>query len=99
MVGGGNSKMKFQKSEPLGMTESPEGQSYLLHFRGENEGAATITGPVPTFAGKMIEVPEVHREPATDPDDARAKLATWIKAKGWRPAIWTTMSASTGSSR
>ena len=33
--------MKFPKSEPLGMIESPKGQSYLLHFRGENEGAAT----------------------------------------------------------
>jgi hypothetical protein len=87
--------MKFPKSEPLGVTKSPDGQSYSLHFCGENEGAATITGPVPTFEGKLVAVPEVHREPATDPVDARTKLAAWIRAKGWMPAIWTTMFART----
>ena len=87
--------MKFPKSEPLGMTKSPDGQSYSLHFRGENEGAATITGPVPTFEGKLVAVPEVHREPATDPADARIKLTAWIRAQGWMTAIEATRFART----
>jgi hypothetical protein len=77
------------------MTKSHDGQSYSLHFCGENEGAATITGPVPTFEGKLVAVPEVHREPATDPADALTKLAAWISAKGWTTAIRTTKFART----
>lgn len=59
--------MKYPKSEQLGWVKGPDGGSYALHFYGENEGAAVITGPSVVGGGTMREVPEVHREPAQDP--------------------------------
>ena len=75
--------MKFPKSEFLGTTRSPDGHIYSMRFHGENEGAAVITGPVPSNEGRMVQVPEVCREDAKDADDARAKLAAWRRARGW----------------
>jgi hypothetical protein len=53
-----------------------------MHFFGENEGAAVITGPSPE-GGSFEEVPEVYRENATDPDDAQRKLDKWRSERGW----------------
>jgi len=64
--------MNYPKSEHLGMSTSPDGAEYSLHFYGENEGAAVVTGPIPRNAGRLVRVAEVHREPATDAADARA---------------------------
>ena len=75
--------MKFPASERLGIAKDADGNSYSLHFRGEDEGAAAIVGPVPMNGFNLEVVPEVHTEPAADAIDARAKLDAWCRAKGW----------------
>lgn len=73
-------RMKFPESQRLGLVQGPDGLSYSLHFFGENEGAAVIVGPI---VHALEEVPEIHREPASDAKDARAKLEAWRRANGW----------------
>ena len=75
--------MKFPASKHLGHVLSPTGATYSLHFYGEDEGAAVVAGPVPFGGGKLVAIPEVHREPATNADDARAKLTAWRRVSGW----------------
>jgi hypothetical protein len=77
--------MQFPKSEHLGTVKGPDGRDYRLEFYGENEGAAVINGPAPPpNTGRMLPVPEVHREDAKDTDDARTKLEAWLRAVGWK---------------
>jgi hypothetical protein len=73
----------YPKSENLGDVVGPDGESYTLHFYGENEGAAVILGPRHFNTGKLERLLEPHREPATDADDARAKLVAWMRDAGW----------------
>lgn len=75
--------MKYAKSEHLGHARDAEARLYSLHFYGENEGAAVITGPVPVNTSKLEAIPEVHREPAVNVDEACEKLGAWIAARGW----------------
>ena len=74
---------RFPRSEYLALIKGPDGQNYSCHFYGENEGAAVITGPIPVGGDRLHRVPEVHREPASDPQDAAKKLNVWRKANGW----------------
>lgn len=76
--------MKFPKSEVLESFRAPNGKEYTCWFYGEDEGAAVITGPTPPPTGSGFrEVAEIHREPATDKDDAKQKLRAWRRANGW----------------
>lgn len=74
--------MRYPKSERLGHVVDPNGEFYSLHFRGEEDGCAVILGPMP-LARRMASLPEVHREPASDPVDARIKLSAWCVPRGW----------------
>jgi hypothetical protein len=74
--------MKFPQTKTLGWVKGLDGEKYTLTFYGENEGAAVITGPLLVGGGEMRKVPEVHREPAHDPVDARTKLDAWRRAQG-----------------
>ena len=82
--------MKFAKSELLGIARAENGWLYDLDFFGEDEGAAVVSGPKPLLDGVMTQVPEVHRESATNAADARAKLETWVHERGW---TWTDLVA------
>ena len=75
--------MNYPKSEHLGFTKGPDDKWYGLHFYGENEGAAVITGPSPEPGEGLRQVPEVHREPAVDAADAGRKLVAWQVTSGW----------------
>jgi hypothetical protein len=73
--------MNFPDSKHhVGNATALDGQEYHLHFYGENEGAAVMTGPTDASTG---ELKEVHREDAKDAPEAYAKLAAWAKGKGW----------------
>ena len=74
---------KFPDSQALGLVRGSDGMNYTLHFYGENEGAAVITGPSAPTSLRLREVPEVHREPASDATDARTKLDAWRRTNGW----------------
>lgn len=76
--------MDYPASKHLGAASDPEGRTYNLEFYGENEGAAVVGGPIIFGGAELHHVPEVHREPAKDADEAREKLAAWTSAKGWR---------------
>lgn len=76
--------MKYPGSEMLAIVTASDGSEYVLDFYGENEGAAVICGPRPPDVSQWAQVPEVHREPAKDAGDARAKLRAWCAAKGWK---------------
>jgi hypothetical protein len=39
--------MTYPDSQNLGLTTSPDGSIYSLHFYGEEEGAAVVTGTLP----------------------------------------------------
>ncbi len=93
--------MKFPESEGLGFATGADGKRYHMDFYGEDEGAAVIIGPVESNTGVLNEYPEVHREDATDADDAFAKLSAWMKTNGWPPCerqkehvLWTAPSAA-----
>jgi hypothetical protein len=75
--------MRYPPSEQIGLRTAPDGSDYNLRFYGENEGAAVITGPIRRNVGRMVEVPEIHREHASDAADARRKLESWCNAQGW----------------
>lgn len=75
--------MKFPKSEHLGVAQTSDGKRYTLTFYGEDEGAAVVSGPSPEPGDGIVEVPEIHREPAADATEARAKLAAWTRTRGW----------------
>jgi hypothetical protein len=75
--------MEDLKGQCLGYVTGPDGNSYSLDFYGGRENAAVITGPLPVGAGRTVEIPEVHREPATDAADARLKLAAWLRSNRW----------------
>jgi len=74
--------MQFPPSESLGHVRNRDGALFHLHFYGEDEGAAAITGPIPENTGRMELVSEVYREPATDAADARAKIAVALRQIG-----------------
>jgi hypothetical protein len=74
--------MTHPESEFLGVIDGPGGQ-YSLDFHGEDEGAAVIRGPWPVGGRRMVSVPEVHRQPADNAAEARAKLVAWLRAQGW----------------
>lgn len=71
-------------SQRIGDATDRAGLYYTLHFRGA-EMMAVILGPLERFRAlqSSAETPEVHREPATDAADARAKLLAWRRAQGW----------------
>jgi hypothetical protein len=73
----------YPNSVRLGDAVGPDGESYRLDFYGESEGAAVIVGPLHFNADKLEKTDEQHREPATDADDARTKLAVWMREAGW----------------
>ena len=54
--------MQFPSSESLGYVRNVEGALFHLHFYGENEGAAVVTGPIPENTGRLVPVAEFHRE-------------------------------------
>jgi hypothetical protein len=74
--------VKHPASEFLGTVSGPDGQTYSLHFYGEDEGAAAILGPTPMDAPRT-PTPTVYRTAAQNRDDARDKLAGWRRASGW----------------
>ncbi len=73
--------MLFPRSESLGHVRNNADALFHLHFYGEDEGAAVITGPIPENTGRL-EFAEVYRESALDAADARAKLALTLPRIG-----------------
>ncbi len=76
--------MKYPASERVGMATAPDGGHYALDFHGEDEGAAVVSGPVPSGQIGSRELPEVYRVLAISAEDARAQLSLWCDGKGWR---------------
>ena len=74
--------MRYPPTQNLGLAVGPDGRNYSLHFYGEDEGAAVITGPVPP-PGVLRAVSEVHREPVGSAAEAAAALLAWRRTEGW----------------
>ena len=74
--------MRYPKSESFGAVKGPDGRYYSRHFRGENEGLATITGPSAPGGGVQW-VKEIFSEPAETPDEAQRKISQYCRAQGW----------------
>ena len=77
--------MRYAASETLGTVTGPDGKHYDLEFYGEDEGAAVVSGPlrIGGSGGLAVEGAEVHREPASSPEDARTKLKAWMRSMRW----------------
>jgi hypothetical protein len=72
------------ESEHLGIAKDPDGSRYTMEFYADADGyTANVIGPITYGLGRIVTWPTVHSEPATDPDDAFAKLTAWTTARGW----------------